>query len=196
MSKQIDFNLIISKLKTFHARKKRLPSFSELKNLLGYQSKGGVSKLIPRLIERGIVDRDQAGKLLPTPLLRGGVKLLGAVQAGFPSPAEEELVDTLSLDEFLIQKPDASYLLKVSGDSMIGAGICPDDLVIVERGRQPGQGDIVVAQVDGEWTMKYYYKRGRQIVLQAANKKYPPIRPREELVIGGIVIACVRKYGA
>jgi repressor LexA len=98
-------------------------------------------------------------KLLPTPALEGGIKLLGTVQAGFPSPAEEELIDTLSLDEFLIKNPQASYLVKVTGDSMIDAGIMPDDLVVVDRGRQPRHGDIVIAQVDGEWTMKYYEKR-------------------------------------
>jgi SOS regulatory protein LexA len=195
MSKRIDFNSIVSKLRAFYTRHKRLPSFSEIQKLLHYQSKGGVSRLIPHLIERGVIRKDSKGKLLPTPLLEGmGIKLLGEVQAGFPSPAEEELVDTLSLDDFLVRKPEASYLLKVSGDSMIEAGICPNDLVIVERGRQPGNGDIVIAQVDGEWTMKYYYRHGRQVVLRPANRKYQPIRPREELTIGGIVIACVRKY--
>jgi SOS regulatory protein LexA len=194
MSKQIDFPWIVSKLKSFYTRHKRLPSFSELQKLLGYRSKGGISRLIPNLIKKGVVRRDITGRLLPTSLLEGGIKLLGSIQAGFPSPAEEELIDTLSLDEFLIQKPDASYLLKVSGDSMIEAGIHPDDLVIVERGRQPGNGDIVVAQVDQEWTMKYYYRHGRQVILRPANSKYQPIRPSHELVIGGIVIACIRKY--
>jgi SOS regulatory protein LexA len=195
MSKRINFAQITSKLKGFYARTLRLPSFSELQLLLCYKSKGGISKLIPHLIKRNIVRQDATGRLLPTSVIFGGLRLLGAVEAGFPSPAEEELVDTLTLDQFLIRKPDASFLLKVSGDSMIEAGIHPGDLVIVERGRQPGSGDIVVAQVDGEWTMKYYYKRGRQVVLQPANPKYPPIRPREELSVGGIVIACVRKYG-
>lgn len=120
--------------------------------------------------------------------------MLGTVQAGFPSPAEEELIDTLSLDEFLIKNPQASYLVKVTGDSMIDAGIMQGDLVIVERGRQARHGDIVIAQVDGEWTMKYYEKKGPKIFLRAANKKYPLIEPKAELVIGGVVVANVRKY--
>ncbi len=194
MPKQIDFPDITSKLKDFYFRRKRLPSFSELQFLLGYSSKGGVSLLTAHLVKRGILKRDSKGKLLPTPVLEGGIKLLGTVQAGFPSPAEEELIDTLSLDEFLIKNPQASYLVKVTGDSMIDAGIMPEDLVIVERGRQPRHGDIVIAQVDGEWTMKYYEKRGAKVCLRAANKKYPLIEPKAELVIGGVVVANVRKY--
>ena len=153
-----------------------------------------MSLLIAHLVKRGILKRDSSGKLVPTPILEGGIRLLGTVQAGFPSPAEEELIDTLSLDEFLIKNPQASYLVKVTGDSMIDAGIMPDDLVIVDRGRQPRHGDIVIAEVDGQWTMKYYEKRGNKVLLRAANKKYAPIEPKAELVIGGVVVANVRKY--
>jgi len=99
---------------------------------------------------------------------------VGEIQAGFPSPAEEELRDLISLDEYLITRPESSFLLKVSGDSMAGAGIMPGDLVIVEKGREPQSGDIILAQVDGEWTMKYFSKRGGRILLEAANEKYPP----------------------
>ena len=84
--------------------------------------------------------------------------MLGMVTAGFPSPAEEELVDALSLDDYLIGNRQATFILKVSGDSMRDAGILPDDLVIVDRGLNPKNGDIVIAEVDGEWTMKYLKK--------------------------------------
>ena len=77
---------------------------------------------------------------------------------------------------------------------MIDEGIKEGDLVLVERGRQPAHGDIVIAQVDGDWTMKYYEKKGGKVVLRAANKKYPLIEPKRELIIGGVVIANVRKY--
>ena len=123
-----------------------------------------------------------------------GIKLLGTVQAGWPSPAEEELADVMNLDEYLIKHPEQSYLIKVTGDSMIDAGIHENDLVIVERGRNPKDKDIVIAQVDGEWTMKFYEKRGGHVTLVAANKKYSPIVPKRELVIGGVVTAVIRKY--
>jgi repressor LexA len=120
--------------------------------------------------------------------------MLGSVQAGFPSPEEEVLSDTISMDEYLINKPETSFLLQVSGDSMTGAGIMEGDLVIIERGRTPKIGDIVIAEVDEDWTMKYFQKQGKQIVLVAANPKYPDIKPRSELKLGGVVIAVIRKY--
>jgi repressor LexA len=116
------------------------------------------------------------------------------VQAGFPSPEEEALCDIMSIDEYLITKPESSFLLKVSGDSMIGEGINDGDLVIVERGREPKNGDIVIAEVDGEWTMKYFTRKGKTIILEAANPKYPPIKPKSELRLGGVVTAVIRKY--
>jgi len=122
------------------------------------------------------------------------VSVLGSVEAGFPSPAEEELADTLSLDDLLIQNREATFLLKVSGDSMINAGILPGDMVIIDKGLTPKSGDIVIAQVDGEWTMKFLKKRKDDVLLVAANPKYQPIKPQNELKIGGVVTAVVRKY--
>ncbi|HOX14932.1 MAG TPA: LexA family transcriptional regulator [Smithellaceae bacterium] len=118
----------------------------------------------------------------------------GEVCAGFPSPAEEELRDVISFDEYLVSHPETSFLLSVTGDSMIGAGIMEKDLVIVERGRQPKNGDIILAEVDGNWTMKYLRKKGKTITLEAANPKYPPIVPQTELRIAGVITALVRKY--
>lgn len=161
--------------------------------LFSVRSKNAAFKTVQKLCEKGFLAKDSAGKLSPANL-EARAKLLGFVEAGFPSPAEEELIDTLSLDEFLLPKPESSYLLKVSGDSMVGAGIHPGDLIIVERGRSVKNGDIVIAQVDGEWTMKYYMKKGSEIFLKAANEKYPPIKPKSELILGGVVVACVRKY--
>lgn len=194
MPKALDFPSIIVKLRSFHSENRRIPSFSEMQELLGYQSKGGVSALIPHLVRKRIVNRDSTGRLMPGPLMLSGLRFLGSIQAGFPSPAEEELIDTISLDEFLIKNPTASYLVKANGDSMIEAGIMHGDLVIVERGREPRQGDIVIAQVDGDWTLKYFEKTNGKVYLKAGNKKYPPIHPKTELVIGGVVVANVRKY--
>ena len=77
---------------------------------------------------------------------------------------------------------------------MSEAGILPGDMVLVDKGEQPKSGDIVIAEVDGEWTMKYLKKRGDNVVLVPANTKYQPIRPKKELKIAGIVTAVVRKY--
>lgn len=123
-----------------------------------------------------------------------GAQVSGEVCAGFPSPAEEELRDVISFDEYLVAHPETSFLLSVTGDSMSGAGIMEKDLVIVERGRQPKNGDIILAEVDGNWTIKYFRKKGKAITLEAANPKYPPIVPQEELRIAGVITALVRKY--
>ena len=77
---------------------------------------------------------------------------------------------------------------------MSGAGILPGDMVIVDKGQTPKSGDIVIAEVDGEWTMKYLRKRGSDVALIPANPKYKPIKPERELKIAGVVTAVVRKY--
>ena len=120
--------------------------------------------------------------------------MVGTVAAGFPTPAEEELRDIISIDEYLIANPGASFLLEVTGDSMTGAGIMQGDKVIVERGRTPRNGDIVLAGVDGEWIMMYFTRKGKAVILEAANPKYPPVKPVSELCLGGVVTAVIRKY--
>ena len=170
-----------------------MPSYSEISSIFEFSSKNAAFRLVQRLINEGFLKKDEKGYLLLT-AQSFGLPLLGYVQAGFPSPAEEELVDTLSLDEYLITKPNSSFLLKVTGDSMIDAGIHQGDIAIIERGTTPKSGDIVVAEVDQEWTLKYLQKRDRGVQLIAANKNYPPIIPKSELKIAGIVRGVVRKY--
>jgi repressor LexA len=177
----------------FYREAGRMPSFSEIGQRVGIRSKNAVSKLVRKLESSGVLSRDARGRLIPRSLT-APLRALGRVEAGFPSPAEEELADTLSLDDLLIQNREATFLLKVSGDSMIEAGILPGDMVLVDRSRKPKNGDIVVAEVDGAWTMKALKKRGTEVTLIAANPKYPPIRPRKELRIGGVVTAVIRKY--
>ncbi len=122
------------------------------------------------------------------------IQILGSIRAGFAAPAEEELTDSLSLEDYLIEKKESSYMLRVKGDSMIDAGIHEGDLVIVERGGQAREGDIVIAEIDGGWTMKYLRKKGKVLYLEPANKKYQPIYPEHELQIAAVVKGVVRKY--
>ena len=161
--------------------------------LVGFRSRQAVSRLVDRLVAEGLVTKDAQGKLIPRSP-DGGIPILGIVEAGWPSPAEEELIDTLSFDEYLIENKEATYILKVTGDSMLDAGIRPGDLVIVERTTTPRVGDIVIAEVDGAWTMKFLRKRGDTLYLAAANKRYRPIFPKTELKIAAVVKAVVRKY--
>lgn len=183
----------LSTLRAYWRAHGRLPAFRELAGVLGYRSPHAATRFYRAAVEAGYVIR--AGRrYLPATLLIG-MKYYESVQAGFPSPAEDELCDIMTLDEYLLGRRDSSFLVRVSGDSMTGAGILPGDVVIVERGGSPRTGDIVVAQVDGEWTLKYYEKTRAGVVLRAANPKYPEIRPRRELVVGGVVRGAFRRYG-
>ncbi len=184
---------VVEKLRRFYRANRRLPTYSELAQLFGYSSKNAAYRLAQKLIDEGFIEKDEMGRLKPIGE-RLGIPLIGYVQAGFPTPAEEELIDTLSLDEYLVEKPTASFMLKVSGDSMKDAGIHEGDLVIVERGCEARHGDIVLACVDREWTLKYYERNGREILLVPANPDYPVIRPKGELTLGGVVKAVIRKY--
>jgi repressor LexA len=193
ITKQETIGSRVREIKKFYKDTGRMPSYSEIGDLTGLRSKNAVFKFIAKLEKLKVLEKDGKGRLIPLAMAKP-VRVLGTVEAGFPSPAEEELVDTLSLDDFLIQNHEATFLLKVSGDSMSGAGILPGDMVIVDKGQTPKSGDIVIAQVDGEWTMKYLRKRGETITLIPANPKYQPIRPKNELKVAGVVTAVVRKY--
>ena len=186
-------NSRINAIANFYANNSRMPSYSEIGELLGLKSKNAVSKLVLKLEHLEVLRRDSKGRLIPGSIA-SPLKVLGTVEAGFPSPAEEELTDSLSLDDFLIENQTSTFLLKVSGESMIEAGILPGDMVIVNKGQTPKSGDIVIAEVDGEWTMKYLKKAGNDVTLIPANSRFKPIRPKNELKVGGVVTAVVRKY--
>lgn len=181
------------RIRHFYRTKGRMPSYTEIGNLVGLSSKATVARLVRQLHENELLDKDATGRLLPG-RMKQPVRLLGNVEAGFPSSAEEENADVLSLDDLLIKNPQATFLLKVSGDSMNGAGIMQGDLVIVDRSMTAHDGNIVIAEVDGAWTMKRLGKVGKKITLLAENPKYPPIVPKRELKIAGVVTAVIRKY--
>ncbi len=194
MPRTLNIGERVRALRVFLRNEGRLPSYDEMRAIFQYRSKNAVFGVVRKLVELGYLRRGAGGRLAPTPRLSAATRLLGAVAAGFPSPAEEELVNTMSLDEFLVERPEATFLLTVSGDSMIEAGIQPGDLVLVEKGRTPRNGDIVVAQVDDEWTLKYFRRDADGVHLDPANSAYAPIRPKRSLVVGGVVRAVVRKY--
>jgi SOS regulatory protein LexA len=182
----------IAKISEFHRAHKRMPSYGEMMKLLGYKSKSAVYYFVQKLIDQGMIGKDKKGKLIPKNL--GEIKMLGLVEAGFPVSASEELLDTMSLDEYLVENKEATYILKVKGDSMIDAGIMPGDMVIVERGKPAKVGEVVVAEIDGEFTLKYYRTKRGVPYLEAANKNYEPFYPEQELKIEAVVRAVIRKY--
>jgi len=178
---------------SFYKKHRRMPGYKEIMRLTGFRSKNAVFKLIGKMVQDGVVLKDKSGHLTPGKLT-AGVRLLGVVEAGFPSAAEEELLDVMDFDEYLVPNKESTYILKVKGDSMIDAGIHPGDMVIVERKATYKPGQIVIAMIDGEYTMKYLRKKNGEHYLEPANAKYKPIYPRESFRIEAVVTAVVRKY--
>ena len=172
MEKKINVKAVEKEIQSFFREERRMPTYKEMPDLLEVLPKIVVHYWMERLYAQGTLVRDAKGFLKPV-RMAPGITMAGAVAAGYPSPAEEELRDIISIDEYLITRPESSFLVKVSGDSMIGGGIMDGDMVIVEKGREPKNGNIVLAEVDGEWTMKYFVRKGKEIVLEAANPKYP-----------------------
>ena len=182
----------LEKILAFHQKHRRMPSYSEIMKITGYKSKNAVHYFLQGPLIDGVLGKDAKGRLVPKKL--PGTRLLGLVEAGFPSAAEEELLDVMNFDEYLVPNKESTYILKVKGDSMIDAGIKDGDMVIVERRATYKEGQIVVAMIDGEYTMKYLRKQNEKYFLEPANKKYQPIYPSETFRVEAVVTAVVRKY--
>lgn len=119
------------------------------------------------------------------------------ISAGFPSPAADYAEDGLDLNDYLVRNKPASFMFTVKGDSMMNAGIVEGDKVIVDRSVNARSKDIVVAVVNGEYTIKRLYKSATKVELRPENPAYQPIGFKEgsELEIWGVVIGVVRRYG-
>ena len=215
-----DYETSADKIYSFFKKNLRMPSYAEICTICNIKSKNTAHNLVKRLRVLRYIDIDKAGKIIPiesklvhksftqtfTQDSRSSTKqtpssfttpltLLGLVEAGFPTPSEESLHENISLDDWVIDRKEASFMLKVKGDSMRDAGILDGDMVIVERTNSPKVGQIVVAEVDGSYTMKYFKKdKTGRAYLEAANPDFDPIYPENDLRINAVVKAVVRKY--
>lgn len=115
---------------------------------------------------------------------------------GFPSPAEQYIESPLDLNTLLVQKPAATYFVRVKGDSMEEAGIRENDILIVDRSLEVYDGAIVIAAVDQEFTVKYFYRQDGKILLIPASPHYTPIEltGEHELRLFGVVTACIHQF--
>ena len=147
-------------------------------------------------------------------------QVAGSVVAGFPSPAEQYLEPPLDLNELLVKRPAATFFVRVEGDSMIGAGIRDKDLLVVDRSLTPASGDIIIAAVDGEFTVKTLRVLGNRergignrgergngesgigngggvkYVLEPANPNYPSIEIKKgnQLDCFGVVTSVIHQF--
>lgn len=183
-----------NKIVGFYKTNKRVPGYNEIMSLVGFKSKNAVYKLLNKLVDEGVFEKDSHGKLIPK-YLSSEVPVLGLVEAGIPTSIEQEMLDSTTLEDFLLSgSKNETFMLEVKGDSMIEAFIAEGDMVLVERKNTAKVGDIVVAEVDGGWTMKYYRidKKGRPY-LEPANSAYKNIYPEYSLEIRAVVKAVIRK---
>ena len=191
MGNDIDY---LGRIQDYYAEHKTLPSFALIAELLGFKSKNAVTSLVARFKLLGYLDSAPDKRLKPGKRFFERILAESTVQAGFPSAALSDNNDSLSIDDYLVERPSQTVLITVKGDSMIDAGIVPDDVVIVEKRQLANIGDIVVAIVDNEFTLKTLGREAGEFVLYPANKAYPVIRPKGQLEIFGVVVGQFRKY--
>ena len=120
---------------------------------------------------------------------------LDSVSAGFPSPATDYMETKLDLNEYLVKRPTATYIVKASGPSMVDAGISSGDLLIVDRSINPRNDNIVIASIFGDLTVKKLKKKDQSLFLISANSEYPSIQVKEEMecFIWGVVTYVIHK---
>jgi len=177
------------------------PTVAELQEAFAFRSPNAVTAHLAALERKGAITRvpGQArnirltGEVPPAPPAMT-VPLLGSIPAGFAELADEAVERQLSLDAALLGCPPQARLfaLRVRGDSMVNAGIFDGDLVVLEHGPTPRDGEIVAALLDGETTLKRYRRGTRAPYLQAENPAYPAMIPVAELVIQGVFRALIR----
>lgn len=175
-----------------------------MREQFGVSSDNSILKHLKALEEKGFLEKDDTPrgiKVLASvrARLEGAVNsvslpLLGAIPAGGPVLSEEYVQKWVNVGSDIVKEPDGSFLLAVTGNSMIDAGIFEGDLAVVDSKRSPKDGDIVIALVDGDNTLKRFVKQNGKVYLKAENKDYSDIYPENELTVQGVVAAIIRQY--
>ena len=180
-------------LQDYYAEHRAFPSYSSIGKLLGLKSKSSVAAMVARLRLAGFIDATPDKRLAPTKRFFDRPLAVAPVQAGLPNPIDDAQSDALTIDDYLIERPSQTVLVRVKGDSMTDAGILDGDLVVVEKAASAKRGDFVIAIVDGQFTLKRLDLDRGTFVLKPENKAYPVIRPEGTLEIFGVMVGLVRK---
>lgn len=180
------------------------PTLREMREHFGVSSDNSILKHLKALEEKGYLNKDDTPRgigLLQKVKDRldavsnvTRIPLLGTIPAGGPVFSEEHVLDYFEVGNDLLKKPQGSFALRVSGLSMINAGILEGDFVIANRDVKAKDGDVVVALVDGKNTVKRYRTKDGRVWLQAENPEYNDIEPTEFLEVQGVVTAVIRMY--
>ncbi|MDB5812355.1 MAG: LexA repressor [Betaproteobacteria bacterium] len=182
----------LHKLQDHYAHHQVFPSYLAIGRIVGLKSTSSVSALIDRLKVEGYletVDRRlrPGARFFERPLVQS------KVAAGLPAMAFDAPAEGLAIDAHLVRRPSRTFLITVKGDSMVDAGLMPGDTIVVERANTANAGDIVVAVVEGAYTVKRLVRENRRFALAPENKAYPVLRP-DPLEIVGVVVGSFRKY--
>jgi SOS regulatory protein LexA len=191
---------VLNYITEFQAKRGYSPSLADLAVAFGVRSKNSVAKVVNTLVTERQIEKDPKGRIkivggvqtndIPTPM---SLPLFGPIAAGFAAPVEEHAEEQITLENYLVKNRASTFLLRVKGDSMIGAGIHEGDLVVVDRSKQPKPEEIVVGILDGEFTLKRLRKDKGKFYLQAENPEYPDLHALEELKVAGVVVGLMRK---
>jgi SOS regulatory protein LexA len=183
----------LEKLRTYWKRNHAFPSMAKLCEVVGLSSTASVFDLVARLKDEGFVQRVE-GRIAPTKRFFAR-PLLGKVQAGLPQPVPDDDFEVLTIDDYLVPEPNRTFLARVKGDSMRDAALVDGDMVVVQKSCPTKVGDIVVAVIDGQVTVKYLRQQSDgRFYLQPANAAFADILPEGELEILGVVVGAFRTY--
>lgn len=191
---------VLSYIRDFQTKRGYSPSLSDLAIAFGVRSKNAIAKVVNALFKAGQIEKDPKGRIKILERAREQITntfalpLFGPIAAGFAAPVEEQAEETITIENYLVRDKAATFLLRVKGDSMINAGIHEGDLVVVERGKEPKVGDVVVGILDGEFTLKTLKKEKGKYYLQAENPAYPDLHAMTDLQVAGVVRGVIRKY--
>jgi len=194
---------IVGFLQKFQQAHGTMPTVQEIADEFGFRSPNAVTSHLRLLRKKGVIagEPNKARSLrIVSPLQKfhnvvRDIPLFGAIPAGLPETREQDAEGCVSVDvESIGFKPTRNtFALRVTGDSMIGRHILDGDVVVLEHGPEPRNGQIVAALIDRESTLKTYVVKGGKPYLKAENPKYPNLIPAQELVIQGVVKALIRK---
>lgn len=180
-------------LRTHWKANKSFPSMFKLANVMGLASSGGVFKVLGRLVDAGYLERVD-GRIAPTQKFFV-LPVLGDVRAGQPQPEDQSAgQELIGVEDYLVTHPERTVYCRARGDSMRDAGILDNDMLVVERNTPTKSGDIVVAVVDNEVTVKHLIPvADRSWILRPANPAYRDISAKASLEVLGVVVGVFRR---
>jgi len=190
-------NLTIKQKEIFDELKKHfgyraLASYEKIKNILGFKSKNSIKQYI-EVFKRENLILEESGNFYINPEYFGAYLLSSSVKAGFAAIMDDKIEKRISFDSILDINAPSTFVFKVSGDSMCEIGILDGDYVAIKKTSEASVGDVVLAIIDNEFTLKTYKKDAKGPYLQPENKDYPIIRPKNSLSIFGVALGITRK---